>query len=148
MSVKTSSNRSRIGRILMTVATLVYGVIPPIVDLTETHVFHPDWTPHSRMHMVWLLVTNSSLAAIALYLLWRSGIDRARVRMAGILGLCVYGGFMISAATVPFYGGALSDGGGVPPVFGVDANIVTFTLGLLVLLLGWRLTHDRSESNP
>ena len=145
MSAESTSRNFRIGRVLMSLATLVYGLIPPVVDLTETHVFHPDWTPHSRMHMVWLLVTNSSLAALALNYLWRS-VDAAGVRMAGILGLCVYGGFMVSAAAIPLYGGALSDRGGVPPVFGIDANIVTFTLALLLLLVGWRLARHHSEA--
>lgn len=58
------------GRVLMTVATLCYGVLPLLVDLTETHVFHPGWTPHARMHMVWLLGTNSAIAVLALYCLW------------------------------------------------------------------------------
>lgn len=130
----------------MTLATLVYGLIPPIVDFTETHVFHPEWTPHSRMHMVWLLVTNSSLAALSLNYLWRQG-NAAGIRMAGILGLCVYGGFMISVATIPLYGGALSDRGGVPPVFGIDANIITFTLALLLLLGGWHMARRHSATN-
>ncbi len=55
------------GRILMTLATFMYGAIPPFVDLTETHVFHPEWTPHSRMHMVWLLGTNTSIAVLAYF---------------------------------------------------------------------------------
>ena len=134
-----------IGRILMTVATLIYGVIPPFVDLTETHVFHPDWTPHARMHMVWLLGTNSSLAVIALFFLWLYKQDRAfGIRLAGVLGLCVYGGFMLSAATTSLYGGSLSDKGGVPPIMGMDANIFGFSLGLLVLILGWILARTRS----
>ena len=134
-----------IGRILMTAATLIYGIIPPFVDLTETHVFHPDWTPHSRMHMVWLLGTNSSLAVIALFFLWLYKEDRAfGIRLAGVLGLCVYGGFMLSAATASLYGGSLSDKGGVPPIMGMDANIFGFSLGLLVLILGWILARTKS----
>lgn len=130
------------GRVLMTVATLIYGVIPPFVDLTETHVFHPEWTPHSRMHMVWLLGTNSGLAVLALYFLWLHKANSAfGVRLAGILGVCVFGGFWLSASTVSLYGGALSDKGGVPPVMGMDANVVVFSLALLILLVGWFLAR-------
>lgn len=136
---------SLVGRVLMTVATLFYGVLPPFVDLTETHVFHPAWTPHSRLHMVWLLGTNSTIAVLALYFLWLHKANRAfGVRLAGILGLCVFGGFWLSAATVSLYGGALSDKGGVPPIMGMDANIVVFSLALLLLLVGWVLAHERS----
>ena len=131
-----------LGRIIMTIATLMYGVIPPFVDLTETHVFHPDWTPHARMHMVWLLGTNSTIALVALYFLWLHKSSLALgVRLAGVLGLCVYGGFMLSASTTSLYGGSLSDKGGVPPVMGMDANILAFSLALLLLLVGWYLAR-------
>jgi hypothetical protein len=132
------------GRILMTLATFMYGAIPPFVDLTETHVFHPEWTPHSRMHMVWLLGTNTSIAVLALYFLWFHKASRAfGVRLAGILGLCVYGGFWLSALTVSLYGGALSDKGGVPPIMGMDTNVVVFLSAVLILLAGWFLARAR-----
>jgi hypothetical protein len=134
-----------VGRLLMTVATLMYGIIPLLVDLTETHVLHPEWTPHARMHMVWLLGTNSSLALVALYFLWLyRGNATLGLRLTGLLGLCVYGGFMLSAATTSMYGGALSDQGGVPPILGIDANIFGFSLGLLMLVAGWALARSRS----
>jgi hypothetical protein len=132
------------GRILMTLGTLMYGAIPSFVDLTETHVFHPEWTPHSRMHMVWLLGTNTSIAVLALYFLWFHKASRAfGVRLAGILGLCVYGGFWLSALTVSLYGGALSDKGGVPPIMGMDTNVVVFLSAVLILLAGWFLARAR-----
>ena len=138
------SKSSQVGLILMTVATLIYGVLPPFVDLTETHVFHPEWTPHSRLHMVWLLGTNSAIALVALYFLWLHKANRAfGVRLAGILGLCVFGGFWLSASTISFYGGALSDKGGVPPLMGMDANILIFSFALLLLLAGWFLARGR-----
>jgi hypothetical protein len=135
--------RVLVGQILMTLATLVYGVIPPFVDLTETHVFHPEWTPHSRMHMVWLLGTNSGVALVALYWLWLYRANRALgLNLAGILGLCVYGGFWVSALTASLYGGALSDKGGVPPVMGMDANVLVFGIAAGFLILGWAIARS------
>jgi len=144
MSAEGIAKSMLAGRVLMTLATLIYGVLPPFVDLTETHVFHPEWTPHSRMHMVWLLGTNSAIAVLALYLLWFHKANSAfGARLAGILGLCVFGGFWLSAFTISLYGGALSDKGGVPPILGMDANIVVFSLALLLLLVGWFLARAR-----
>jgi hypothetical protein len=138
------SKSALIGRVLMTLATLIYGVLPPFVDLTETHVFHSEWTPHSRLHMVWLLGTNSAIALLALYFLWLHKANSAfGVRLAGILGLCVFGGFWLSATTISFYGGALSDKGGVPPILGMDANILIFSLALFILLAGWFIARLR-----
>ena len=144
--MKTASRVVILGRIIMTLATLMYGVIPPLVDLTESHVFHPDWMPHARMHMVWLLGTNTAIAGVAIYLLWlhKSGLA-VGVHLAGVLGLCVYGGFMLSAFTTPLYGGSMSDAGGMPPVFGVDANILAFSSALSLLLFGWFLA-GRSDA--
>jgi hypothetical protein len=143
--MQRSERLQLIGRLLMTIATLAYGVIPLFVDLSQTHVLHPDWTPHARMHMVWLLGTNSSLALVALCSLWLYRTNTALgTHLAGVLGLCVYGGFLLSAATLDLYAGALSDQDGVPPVLGMDANVVVFSQGLLMLLAGWILTGRRS----
>lgn len=132
------------GRILMTIATINYGLIPPLVDFTETHVFHPDWPPHARMHMVWLLAVNTSLSLLSLYFLWLHSLkDTLGIRIAGTLGVLVYGGFFISASTISFYGGALNDKGGVPPIMGIDANIIGFTLATLIFLIGWYMARLR-----
>lgn len=141
-AMNTTSRTVLIGRIIMTIATLMYGVLPPFIDLTETHVFHPDWTPHARMHMVWLLGTNTSIAALALYFLWLHKPNPALgVRIASLLGLCVYGGFMLSASTISLYNGSMSDRGGVAPIMGMDANIIGFSVAFLLLLVGWSLAR-------
>lgn len=136
-----------LARILITIATLVYGFVPLLVDLTETHVFHPDWTPHARFHMVWLLATNTSLALVSLYLLWISRFDTLiRVRAAGMLGLCALGGFFVSLITKGLYGGSLVDPhGGVPPIMGLDANLVVFTPMLLLVVIGLFLSFANNE---
>ena len=130
----------RTPRWLITIATLVYGVLPLLADFSETHVFHPRWTPHARFHTVWLLATQSAVAVVSLYLLWASAWDLAkRIRLAGVLGLCVLGGFAVSAITRGLYGGALADSeGGVPSIGGIDANLLVFSTALaLVALALW-----------
>ena len=145
MSSDRIAKTSLAGRVLMTLATLIYGFIPPFVDLTETHVFHSEWTPHSRTHMVWLLGTSSAIAIMALYFLWLHRSNSTfGVRISGILGLCVLGGFWLSVFTIPLYGGALSDKGGVLPIVGVIPNVAGFSLALLLLLVGWYLARVRS----
>lgn len=138
----------KIARILITIAALVYGVIPLLVDLTATHVFHPHWTPHARFHMVWLLATNSSLAVLALYLLWSGNNEAlARIRAAGVVSLCVLGGFFVSTLTKNLYAGSLVDvHGGVPPLMGMDANLVVFSPMLILVIVGLWLSR-RSPSD-
>ena len=135
-----------VGRLLMTVATLMYSLVPVVVDFTETHVFHPDWPPHARFHMVWLLGLLCGVAVVSLYFIWRFDADRAfGRRMATGLGLLALMSFYASAATARLYGGALADTGGVAPIFGIDANVLSFTLCAVLLLSGSRLARHRES---
>ena len=144
MSATALSRSANISRWLITVATVVYGFIPPLVDLTATHVFHPDWMPHARLHAVWQLATNSGLALLALYLMWvKSTNDLLRIRFAGLIGLCVYAGFFVSALTHPLFGGALADEqGGVPTVMGIYGNVIAFTPMLILVITGLWLSRS------
>lgn len=145
--MKSNSSVALIGRVLMTVATLMYGLIPPVVDLTGTHVFHPEWAPHARMHMVWLLATNTAISLAALYFLWlRRPVNDCGVRLAGLLALCVHGGFAISALTVSLYGGSLADNRGVPPIMGIEANVLAVSISTLLLVVGWGLASRVSDA--
>lgn len=120
-------------RLLITVATLIYGFAPLQADLNTTHVFHPEWTSHARFHGVWLLSILSSIAILSLWLLWAG----SRTILAGVLGLCAVGGFWVAAATRKMYGGAFADADGINVAFfGVDGNAATFTLVVILLLVG------------
>lgn len=122
-----------ISRILVTFATLLYGIAPLFADLNVTHVLNPEWTPHSRVHMVWLLGTNSVIAALALWLLW----SRGKLVLSAILGLCVMTGFWIAAATSSLYGGALSDVRGIDTkILGVEGNVLVFGVITIMLVAG------------
>ncbi|MCX2979889.1 hypothetical protein EYC98_03315 [Halieaceae bacterium IMCC14734] len=137
MSVNT------LGKILMTLAIAVFTFIPPLADLaTDTHVFHPGWMPHARVHTVWLLGLASSVGLLALYLLWFRKVDsQFSENLAGVLGAIVYGSFFLSGLTIGLYGGALSDheGGIGHTIIGLDLNVFTFGVATLALCAGWGL---------
>ena len=120
-------------KLLITIATLIYGVAPMFADLNSTHVFHPEWTAHSKLHMGWLLGTNSSIAALSLWLIWNKGQEL----LTGILGFCVVGGFWIAAGTQDLYGGALSDPGGIETnILGLEGNVIAFGFVVVLLSIG------------
>ena len=142
-----SDKRSLIGKLLMTLGTAIYTFIPPAVDiLTPTHIFHPDWVAHARFHTMWAIISASTMGLIALWMIWRAPAgESAGVMTSGLISSGVLGAFMVAAITMPLYGGALSDPGGVPPLAsGFDANLVTFAAALVMVLVGWRLA-SRSE---
>jgi len=132
-----------ISRILITLATLLYGIAPLFADLNVTHVLNPEWTPHSRVHMVWLLGTGFSIAVLALWLLWA----RAQLVLSAVLGLCVMAGFWIAAATSPFYGGALSDVRGInTKILGVETNALVFGVITAMLVAGIAMRGSRDDA--
>jgi hypothetical protein len=129
---------ARAGKILMTIGIGIFTFIPPVVDiLTPTHIFHADWTPHARFHTMWGILSASSVGLLALWLLW---FRPAGHHVAGVIGSCVLGAFMLAAVTMSFYGGALTDPDGVPLMAnGVDVNLLTFSVAFVMLVIGWRL---------
>jgi MFS family permease len=129
-------------RLLLTVGTVMYSFVPLVVDLTETHVFHPDWPGHARFHMVWLLGMLLGVGLAALYFVWRRSEDETTsIRLGGVLGLISLGAFFVSAATAGLYGGTLSDAGGVPDLDGLNVNVLAFSVALALLTTGLLLAR-------
>ena len=129
------------GKILLTIATLMYCFVPPIVDLSRTHATNPLWVSHARFHVVWQVMITTAIGLLSIYLLWFSAIDQKfSVNLAFILGLIVLGSFLINVGVRKLYAGTLSDPNGVPPIFkNVDANLFFFSLASVILLTGYFL---------
>ncbi len=133
---------AKIGKWMMTIGIGIFTFIPPIVDiLTPTHIFNADWVPHARFHTMWAILSASAVGMLALWMLWRGPAQQGLgTHIAAAIGVCVLGSFMLAAATLSLYGGALSDANGVPLITeGIDANLVTFGVALTLILTGWRL---------
>jgi len=121
---------NRMARLALTLATLFYGFVPVLVDVSSTHLLHPAWSPHARFHMIWLLSVGVSTACLALWLLWvrQDGI------LAGVLGFLFTGGFFVAALTRNLYGGAFTEPGGVETLLlGLDIGIFAFGGNLVVI---------------
>jgi len=116
-------------KIVVTIGTLVYGIVPAIADLNETHLFNPQWSPHARVHGAWFLFFGALMSFLALFLLW----VRNDLMLPIVIGLCFVAGFWLAVLTASFYGGALVDINGVHThVLGLDSNVFVFSmLGIL-----------------
>lgn len=127
-----------LGLAIMSLAILMYGAIPLLADLNRTHATNPRWSAHARFHVVTQVFTTSSIAAVALWLLWSPNVDRdLGVCIASVLSFCVIGGFFASAALRSHYGGSLSDReGGIPQVRSIDLNSVNFGAAAVLLITG------------
>ena len=127
-----------LGLAIMSLAILMYGVIPLFADLNQTHATNPRWTAHARFHVVTQVITTSSIAAVALWFLWSPTVDRSLgICIAGVLSFCVIGGFFASAALCSRFVGGLSDlEGGIPKARGIDLNAHNFGTAAVLLITG------------
>lgn len=123
--------RIRIARGLLTFTALFLAIVPPTADLNASHIFHPEWPGHARLHTVWLLVSNSLVSLLAVYWMWRprtEDLSRA-IRHSAVLVSLVLAGFFVAAGTQSLYGGALTDVGGIALQVGsIDANLAAFSV--------------------
>ena len=132
-------------KILLTIVTLGYSLIPAIADFNKTHATNPKWLPHARYHVVWQVSSYICMAFIALYLIW-AGAGRfglAGLWLAAGLAASAYIGFYAAAVTKPIYGGAQYDANGVLPVnvpiggkpVAIDVNLAVFTFMSVLLVV-------------
>lgn len=129
-------------RWLITAATLAYGFGPFVVDMNRTHLFHPRWPGHARLHLFWAAVSQAGVAGLALWLIWGSTPDaRWSLRLAGGIGLCLNAGFWAALVARRWFNGTLHDPQGIPPIAGkVDGNVLA--VGLITVLLAWGLLES------
>ena len=134
-----------LARILLTIATLGYGLVTIKADFNATHATNPLWTPHARFHVVWQVLSYAGVGLIALGLIWIGGPQETeRLYLAGGLGLAMYGGFFAAMFSRPVYGGVLYDDNGYPPFTAPvgpagwqwDVNVTVFTAMSAILILG------------
>lgn len=118
-------------RIFITLSALIWGVGVPILEVNDTHVFNEDWTPHSRIHQVWQLLTNTGFAALVLWLVW----VKEEVILPAIMGLIVTGGFLIAFIIRGTYGGSMKYlDGSEKTVLGINIGVLGFGLVVAALL--------------
>ncbi len=129
-----------IGKILISIATIQYGFVPPFVDFNATHATNPLWVGHARFHVVWQVFITFFLAIFGLYSVWKK---QTEIGLATLLGLFVLGGFFLNVTVMGIYSGTLSDSNGVPPIFGIDANLVSFSIALSLLIIGYFLAKSK-----
>ena len=131
-------------KILITLATIFYGIMPVIADLSDSHLLNPSWMPHAKFHLVWLLSTNSLFALFALYLIWIEN----KAFQAGLIGIIVMSGFWIAAFTRDLYGGLFVDPNlDVSEIMGLHPNVFAFIFVTLFLVVGTYLQSKVSKND-
>lgn len=130
-----------IARILITIGVLVYAVAVPLLEISDTHVFNPEWPPHARLHEIWQLATNSMIGMLALWLAW----GRGNVRLPAVLALLVMGGFLLAYAIRDLYGGSmvLAAGSVERTLLGINLGVVGAGVVVVTALVALALDARR-----
>jgi hypothetical protein len=111
-----------LARLSVSFAALILGLVVPILEINDTHLFNSLWPAHARLHEAWQLLANISLSLLALWLAWRGSAER----LASAIMLAATGSFVVAFIAQAAYGGSMrhTDGSelmvaGVNPAFGV-----------------------------
>ena len=133
-----------IKKIAITFSVILYAIVVPFLDIDETHVWNPDWTPHARIHEVWQLITNSSIGVLCLWLVWY----KKEVQLSTLLSLIVMGGFLLAFFIKDGYGGSMKYlDGSEKTVLGINLAVLGFGVSFLFLMLSHVLTKTKKTTH-
>ncbi len=132
-------------RILMTITAIALAFGPAIADFNKTHATNPLWPPHARFHVVWQVITNSSLCLMMLYIIWTPIVEQYHLQLfvAAIVQGAILLPIYVTIACMGLFGGALKDVNGLRPftfniggkIIKLDTNVVGFTNMIIVLII-------------
>lgn len=136
-----------LARILLTIVTIGYSLVPIGADFNKTHATNPKWTGHARFHVVWQCLTALGIGILGLTLLWNDfGVYRYQLYLVIGFAVSAYGAFFTTFFAMPIYGGRAYDDNGYLPIklgpLSIDLNVTVF--GSLVILLGIAVASIRT----
>ena len=130
-------------KVTISLVILLYSVAVLFLEINETHVFNPDWTPHAKIHEVWQLITNSSIGILCLWLVW----VKKEFKLSTVLSMLVTGGFLIAYCIQDVYGGSMKYlDGSEKAILGINIGVLGFGISfILLILIFYRLEHQKNK---
>lgn len=92
-------------------------------------MFNPAREAHARLHEVWQLATNTSLAVLSLWLTWA----RNQTRLPNFLATLVTGGFLLAYVIRDWHGGSMALSDGSEKLL-LGLNLGAFVFGVIFVL--------------
>ena len=130
-------------RIMLTLGAVATTVLPLYADLNDSHLMNPDFAPHARLHIAWLLATGTAINVYALILAWK----KDRVIEAGWTSLCLTSGLFVAWATASLYGGSIRLPSGSAAFLGLDGNVINFSLSTLFIVAAIILERQAKQAS-
>ncbi|MDB4293645.1 FUSC family protein, partial [Maribacter sp.] len=120
------------------------AIVVPFLEINETHVFNPDWTPHVRIHEAWQLITNSTIGMLCLWLVWY----KKETNLSAILCLLVTGGFLAAFFMKNSYGGSMIYlDGSEKTLLGINIGILGFGIAFALIIVSFVLEKARKPTD-
>ena len=132
----TPETRQLVLRIALTITALEFFG-PAVRDTGASHLLHPDWVGHARIHLAWLLGFMVLSGLVNLYFIWGRRPIVESLRLSALWQSCNLGGFWIAVAFDPMYEGEITVPGVHTHVFGYDENVFAFSVFTLIMFAVW-----------
>ncbi|MBQ4819523.1 hypothetical protein [Aquimarina sp. MMG016] len=131
-------------KLIITFSVFLYAIVVPYLEINNTHVFNPDWTPHVRIHEVWQLITNSCIGILCLFLVWKKG----KITISSVLSMIITGSFLIAFTLQDFYGGSMKYlDGSEKTLLGINIGIIGFGLAFILLVVSTLIHIKEVKAN-
>ncbi len=135
-----------LAKILLSIAAVQYSVFPLFADLSSSHLFHVDWPPHARFHLVWALAMGTGIAIYMMFLVWGPADNRKRnLLQACFMGMIVPIGFFVATLGINAYGGALADPLHSRKILGTDGNLLSLSIAFTIQAVATILVSMQNE---
>lgn len=131
-------NRLTITSVVLNAA--VFALLIPILELNSSHLTNPLWPSHAKLHEAWQLLTNASIAILALRLAFsdKSGW------IAIALCLITQVSFLVAWATSSSYGGSMLHSDGTQMAI-AGVNVAVLIVAALTTLLVASALRERAK---
>jgi TRAP-type C4-dicarboxylate transport system permease small subunit len=117
-----------IEKILVSVGVIFYALVVPFFEISDTHVFNPEWGAHAKLHEVWQLATNCLIGIFSIWLIW----VKKEILSASILTMFITLGFMIAYYSRESYGGSMVLSNGTEKlVAGINIGVLGFGIAII-----------------
>jgi len=120
---------------------------PLVRDTDASHVLHPDWVGHARVHLAWLLGFMFLSGIANLYFIWFRRPILESLRLSALWQSCNLGGFWLAVLANPLYHGAITVPGVHMEILGFDENVFVFSILSLIMAGAWLALRGTRESH-
>ena len=139
--------RLRVALAIRTFIAVVLFFGPLLRDSNASHLTHPDWPGHARLHFMWAIAFMFCSGLANLYYLWLRPLEIGALRLCcAWQAASLLGGFWTAVALAGLYGGTIRDPEHHMTVLGINENVLVF--GVLAVLLVGVVLHVRPRVEP